>query len=257
MSLMFAKQFSEAGATSGGPSKKGGRGNKGGGLMSKSKRRGKDLEDAGDSSTGLFNMDPNTPYRTHMLFPGRKEDDSGGPDPRRSSGSPGFVKAMMGWGSKRASQGAAGAGGQEMALRRGTPTRPPEGTEPLLDPIDENLYRKSVSFHGCGDPYYPNTYHQPASTNGGAYHHHTTSPTSSYNHTISPTSPYNHTNSPTTNHHLLGPSSPTNHHQLAPNNYHNHHEPYREHDYAAFAVGMLIILLTFAHNPSNISLLSH
>ena len=53
MSLMFAKQFSEAGATSGaGGGKKGGRGGKGGGLMSKSKRRGKDLEDAGD----VFNL---------------------------------------------------------------------------------------------------------------------------------------------------------------------------------------------------------
>ena len=233
MSLMFAKQFSEAGATSGGSSKKGGRGNKGGGLMSKSKRRGKDLEDAGDSSTGLFNMDPNTPYRTHMLFPGRKEDDCGGPDPRRSSGSPGFVKAMMGWGSKRPSQGA--AGGQEMALRRGTPTRPPEGSEPLLDPLD-SLYRKSVSFQGCGDPYYPSTYHQPTHTNGGAYHQ---------------------PSSPTTNHHLLGPSSPTNNHQLAPNNYHNQHEPYRELDYAAFAVGMLLILLTFAPYPTNICSLSY
>merc|ERR1719490_1577 len=97
--------------------------------MSKSKRRGKDLEDAGDSNTGLFNMDPNTPYRTHMLFPGRKEDDCGGPDPRRSSGSPGFVKAMMGWGSKRPSQTGGGApNSQEMArYNRGTPTRPPEG----------------------------------------------------------------------------------------------------------------------------------
>lgn len=70
-------------------------------------------------------MDPNAPYRTHMLFPGRKEDDSGGPDPRRSSGSPSFVKAMMGWGGKKPSEG---RGGTPQEMRpRGTPTRPPEG----------------------------------------------------------------------------------------------------------------------------------
>lgn len=193
MSLMFAKQFSEAGATSGaGGGKKGGRGGKGGGLMSKSKRRGKDLEDAGDSNTGLFNMDPNTPYRTHMLFPGRKEDDCGGPDPRRSSGSPGFVKAMMGWGSKRPS----GAGGQapnsqEMArYNRGTPTRPPEGMQEMLEPLlVDPLYRKSVSFH------------EISPTRGPLYPH------------FHPTS--------------------TNTHSVYP--YH-HNEPYRENDYAAFAV---------------------
>ena len=36
-------------------------------------------------------MDNN--YRTHMLFPGRKDEDGGGGDgPRRSSGSPSFMK---------------------------------------------------------------------------------------------------------------------------------------------------------------------
>ena len=196
---MFAKQFSEAGATSGaGGGKKGGRGGKGGGLMSKSKRRGKDLEDAGDSNTGLFNMDPNTPYRTHMLFPGRKEDDCGGPDPRRSSGSPGFVKAMMGWGSKRPSQTGGGApNSQEMArYNRGTPTRPPEGMQEMLEPmLVDPLYRKSVSFHEVSPtrvPLYP--------------HFHPTS---------------------------------TNTHSVYP--YH-HNEPYRENDYAAFAVGNMLFL---------------
>merc|ERR1719285_1199762 len=89
--------------------------------MSKSKRRGKDLEDAGDSSAGLFNMDPNAPYRTHMLFPGRKEDDCGGPDPRRSSGSPSFMKTMMGWGGKRPSDPPRNPG-------NGSPQRHPHAT---------------------------------------------------------------------------------------------------------------------------------
>ena len=193
MSLMFAKQFSEAGAGGTTANKKGGRGSKGSGLMSKSKRRGKELEDAGESTTGLFNMDPNAPYRTHMLFPGRKEDDSGGPDPRRSSGSPSFVKAMMGWGGKKPSEG---RGGTPQEMRpRGTPTRPPEGTE--LDPLVDPLYRKSVSFHETsphGRPsFFP--YHPPTSTN---------------THSVYP--------------------------------YHN--EPYRENDYAAFAVGNMLSLLT-------------
>jgi hypothetical protein len=225
MSLMFAKQFSEAGATGGSSGgKKGGRGNKGGGLMSKSKRRGKDLEDASDSATGLFTMDPNTPYRTHMLFPGRKEDDCGGPDPRRSSGSPSFVKAMMGWGGKRPS--AQGAPGQEMA-RRGTPTRPCEGqdTEPLLDP----LYRKSVSFQQSQSDGWSSHYPSyPSPTN--AY----PSPTNAY---PSPTNAYPQ---PTNAY------PPSTNAYPPPNNTSLYHsEPYREHDYASFAVGnMLSFLLT-------------
>ena len=165
--------------------------------MSKSKRRGKDLEDAGDSNTGLFNMDPNTPYRTHMLFPGRKEDDCGGPDPRRSSGSPGFVKAMMGWGSKRGSQGGGAPNSQEMArYNRGTPTRPPEGMQEMLEPmLVDPMYRKSVSFH------------EVSPTRGPLYPH------------FHPTS--------------------TNTHSVYP--YH-HNEPYRENDYAAFAVGNMLFL---------------
>lgn len=161
--------------------------------MSKSKRRGKDLEDAGDSTTGLFNMDPNAPYRTHMLFPGRKEDDSGGPDPRRSSGSPGFVKAMMGWGSKRPSEGRGGTPqGSEMARLKG----PPEGSE--LDPLVDPLYRKSVSFHEAGSP-----------------------------HGRQPLYPYH------------SPTSPTNTQQVYPR---HHNQPYRENDYAAFAVGNMLFL---------------
>jgi len=102
--------------------------------MSKSKRGARrDQDDAGDSSGGLFNMDPNAPYRTHMLFPGRKDDDSSQADPRRSSGSPSFMKAMMSWG-KRPSDPRAQP--QELARYRGTPTKPPEsgGTGPPAPP---------------------------------------------------------------------------------------------------------------------------
>jgi hypothetical protein len=106
MSLMFAKQFSEAGVTGSGPGRKGGRGKGGSGLMAKPKGRNRrDGDDAGggdtSSSGGLFNTD--SAYRTHMLFPGRKDDDL--VEPRRSSGSsPGFMKTMMAsWGSKRPS----------------------------------------------------------------------------------------------------------------------------------------------------------
>jgi hypothetical protein len=104
---MFAKQFSEAGVTGSGPGRKGGRGKGGSGLMAKPKGRNRrDGDDAGgggdaSSSGGLFNTDSS--YRTHMLFPGRKDDDM--MEPRRSSGSsPGFMKTMMAsWGSKRPS----------------------------------------------------------------------------------------------------------------------------------------------------------
>lgn len=93
--------------------------------MSKSKRGARrDQDDAGDSSGGLFNMDPNAPYRTHMLFPGRKDDDSSQTDPRRSSGSPSFMKAMMSWGKRPSDPRAQQA--QELARYRGTPTKPPE-----------------------------------------------------------------------------------------------------------------------------------
>jgi len=154
MSLMFAKQFSEAGTASSG-GRKGGRG-KGGGMMAKSKRGKRDVDDGGDSASGgLFSMDSNGPYRTHMLFPGRKDEEtggSGGPgggggsggggggggagsgggaggpggDPRRSSGSPGFMKTMMSWGGaggKRPSDPRAvvAASGQEMQRLRSPP----------------------------------------------------------------------------------------------------------------------------------------
>lgn len=70
-------------------------------------------------------MDNN--YRTHMLFPGRKDEDGGGGDgPRRSSGSPSFMKQMMsGMMGKRPSDPRAG-NSQELTRYRATPTRASE-----------------------------------------------------------------------------------------------------------------------------------
>ena len=160
MSLMFAKQFSEAGQSSS-QGRKGGRG-KGSGMMSKSKgRKGREDEPGGEngSSGGIFD---NGPYRTHMLFPGRKDEEMGaGGDPRRSSGSPGFMKGLMSWGkrpsdpkagSQQEMSGAASVAGGGRGLRA-TPTR--TESECLLDPynnhydhyLTNNRNNKSVSFH--------------------------------------------------------------------------------------------------------------
>ena len=166
MSLMFAKQFSEAGQATTTTGKRGGRGRGGGsGLMSKGKRGvRRDQEDASEAS-GLFNMDASSAYRTHMLFPGRKDED--GAEPRRSSGSPSFMKAMMSWG-KRPSDAKAGQNSQELARYRGTPTR---ASESELDPLDY-YYRKTVSFDEASSslpllqPDQTNmSYHQPYSEN--------------------------------------------------------------------------------------------
>jgi hypothetical protein len=225
MSLMFAKQFSEAGVstTSG---KKGGRGKSGGGLMSKSKRGARrDQDDAGDSSGGLFNMDPNAPYRTHMLFPGRKDDDSSQTDPRRSSGSPSFMKAMMSWGKRPSDPRAQQA--QELARYRGTPTKPPESE---FDPVDP-FYRKTVSFHD-GRPLSPGSPPLPGPDRRPPGH-------------LTVSSPY-HPGHPGQPSYL-----PTSSRQDFPTNKQNGHqphfsypEPYKENDYAAFAGGRTTFLLT-------------
>lgn len=205
MSLMFAKQFSEAGASSGSGGRKGGRG-KGSGMMAKSKRGKREQDDQGDSgSTGLFNMDANGPYRTHMLFPGRK-DDEGPPDPRRPSGSPGFMKTMMSWG-KRPSEPRSG---QEMARYKGPPNRTEsESDTAAFDPFS----RKTVSFHegvgARGDPYQGN--YPPNQTN----HVH----------------PSNHTNSP------YNQQYPQNYTNQNGHPYYPYSEPYRENDYSTFGKG--------------------
>ena len=117
--------------------------------MSKGKRGvRREQEDVGEAG-GLFNMDANSAYRTHMLFPGRKDEDGSG-EPRRSSGSPSFMKAMMSWG-KRPSDAKGGQNSQDVARYRGTPTR---ATESESDPLDP-LYRKTVSFEEARSPCLP------------------------------------------------------------------------------------------------------
>ena len=166
MSLMFAKQFSEAGQAST-TGRKGGRG-KGSGMMAKSKgRKGRDLDDGGEngSSGGLF--DAGGAYRTHMLFPGRKDEEiGGGMDPRRSSGSPGFMKGLMGsWGKrpsdpKAAAAVAASAGSQEMSGGQGPRYRTTPPHTRTESEFDYNCTTTSTRTHhnySSSDPY--NTIH--------------------------------------------------------------------------------------------------
>ena len=230
MSLMFAKQFSEAGGvTSTTSSKKGGRGRgAGSGFGGRGKRGGRGGAIAEDASEpGLFTMDNN--YRTHMLFPGRKDEDGGGGDgPRRSSGSPSFMKQMMsGMMGKRPSDPRAG-NSQELTRYRATPTRAsesefsseaacgqwpggPHGHE--SDPYNRGLMVKSVSFHGHRSP--------PLRPPPGP--------------SYSPTSP----SSPLSSSSLLSTSPPTNNLVTSNNGFIPYHEPFREHDYASYvASGM-------------------
>ena len=203
MSLMFAKQFSEAGVAGNTTTKKGGRGRGGGsGLNSKSRRGGRSAQEDATDPSGLFNMDNN--YRTHMLFPGRKDEDGSGGEPRRSSGSPSFMKAMMSW-SKRPSDPKSAQNSQELARYRGTPTRNSESEFDCL-PSDP-LIRKTVSFHNF-------------SQNGSVC-----SPNN-----ISPASPRDLFSS-------SSPDSPTNHQ----NDFYSYHQPFRENYYASFVGGMLYI----------------
>ena len=235
MSLMFAKQFSEAGAsTSSG--RKGGRG-KGSGMMAKSKRGKRDQEEAGDTSSGgLFNMEGNGPYRTHMLFPGRKEEEGASGDPRRSSGSPGFMKQMMSWGKRPSDP--RGVAGQEMQRYRATPTR----TESELDP----LTRKTVSFEdGVISPY-------PAQStdylNPGMISPYQGSPYLNPNQgRSSPYTPSIHsrgTNSPytPTNQVVSAYPNPTNR-PNGQNPYYPYSEPFRESDYASFGKFLILLLI--------------
>ena len=217
MSLMFAKQFSEAGGVSTTtPGKRGGRGRGGGsGLMSKGKRGvRRDQEDVGEAG-GLFNMDANSAYRTHMLFPGRKDED--GAEPRRSSGSPSFMKAMMSWG-KRPSDAKGGQNSQDVARYRGTPTRATESESDPLDPFS----RKTVSFEEARSPCLPLLpLLHPCQVSG--------SPTST-----------------TTNmsyHPPLQPTSTTTTNM-------SYHQPYREHQYASFGGGRPLLLLICFSAPN-------
>ena len=229
MSLMFAKQFSEAGASSS-SGRKGGRG-KGSGMMAKSKRK-QNQEDLGDNSSGgLFNMEGNGPYRTHMLFPGRKEEEGGG-DPRRSSGSPGFMKQMMSWGKRPSDP--RGLSGQEMQRYRATPTR----TESELDP----LTRKTVSFEEGVISNYPANPQSADYLNPGLispYHSQGSPFLSPSQGRSSPYTPSIHsrgTNSPYTPTNQVVSAYPnnTNPRQNGQNPYYPYSEPFRESDYATF-----------------------
>ena len=139
-----------------------------------------------------------------MLFPGRKDEDGSGGEPRRSSGSPSFMKAMMSW-SKRPSDPKSAQNSQELARYRGTPTGNSESEFDCL-PSDP-LIRKTVSFHNF-------------SQNGSVC-----SPTN-----MSPPSPRDLFSS-------SSPDSPTNNQ----NDFYSYHQPFRENYYASFVGGMLFI----------------
>ena len=70
-------------------------------------------------------MDPDGPYRTHLLFPGRRDEDPQVVDGRGNSMSPSFMKSMFGggWGRKGAGLpfGVGGPGANARADARGTP----------------------------------------------------------------------------------------------------------------------------------------
>jgi hypothetical protein len=78
------------------------------GVMGKGKfhhRRGTGIEDAGGGFE--LHMDAEAPFRTHVLFGGRRDDDASMLDSvggRRGGGGSGgqssFVKQMFGWGKK-------------------------------------------------------------------------------------------------------------------------------------------------------------
>ena len=262
MSLMFAKQFSEAGASSGGGGRKGGRG-KGSGMMAKSKRGKREQDDTGGDtgSTGLFNMDPNGPYRTHMLFPGRKDEDGSG-DPRRSSGSPGFMKAMMSWGKRPSEPRNAAGGSQEMArYQRGTPNSRTESefdgggggggisggvlaAAPTAAAAFDPFSRKTVSFHdGVGSPPHPqrrgsDPFHAAYLPNNHAGHQQHPLTNHSYNHyPAGPTTNQGYPASLTNSGYPASPTNPGFPAGLTNQNghpYYPYNEPFRENDYSTF-----------------------
>ena len=75
--------------------------------------------------SGFLNMDPDGPYRTHLLFPGRRDEDPQVVDGRGNSMSPSSMKSMFGggWGRKGAGLpfGVGGPGANARADARGTP----------------------------------------------------------------------------------------------------------------------------------------
>ena len=72
----------------------------------KSHHRGRpDDSNTDHSSSNILNMDPDAPYRTHLLFPGRSGEDNA--DGRGPSGSPSLLQAVFGgsWGKKASTTG--------------------------------------------------------------------------------------------------------------------------------------------------------
>ena len=53
-----------------------------------------------DHDGGVLTMDPDGPYRTHLLFPGRKDEEGDFVGRGRATGSPSFMKQMLTWGRK-------------------------------------------------------------------------------------------------------------------------------------------------------------
>lgn len=89
-----------------------------------------------DDHGGILNLDADAPYRTHLLFPGRKDDADMAGDPRRG-GSQSFMKQMLTWGKKPSESRPPNAA--EMQRYRDTPE---------IDPYFRN---KQVSFIGDND----------------------------------------------------------------------------------------------------------
>eukprot|EP00094_Tigriopus_californicus_P009510 TCALIF_09168-PA protein Name:"Protein of unknown function" AED:0.26 eAED:0.36 QI:0/0.5/0.4/0.8/0.75/1/5/250/509 len=107
-------------------------GNRKTGVMGKGKfhhRRGQD-----DDPHSVLALDADGPYRTHLLFPGKRDEAEGEGGPRKP-GSASFMKQMLGWGKKSSS--------------RSTP--PSESRPPSLDPSDPYSRGKQVSFLGDYD----------------------------------------------------------------------------------------------------------
>lgn len=119
--------FSESGGSSGRKA-----GSRKTGVMGKGKfhhRRGQE-----DDPHGVLALDADGPYRTHLLFPG-KRDEAEGEGGGRKPGSTSFMKQMLGWGKKSSS--------------RSTP--PSESRPPSIDPSDPYSRGKQVSFLGDYD----------------------------------------------------------------------------------------------------------
>ena len=136
--------------------------------MGKGKQHHRRQEEAAQDHSSLINMDPEGPYRTHLLFPGRKEDE--GQDGRGSSVSPSFMKSMFSgaWGKqKQTGLPFGGGGGQaaEMQRYRMTPETDPfymRGKQVSFEDPQANAYSSSRPERR------PNSYHSEPAQGRGA-----------------------------------------------------------------------------------------